>query len=297
MNAIKINNVTKKYKDFLALNNISLEINKGDFFALLGPNGAGKTTLISCIAGITKITSGTISVLGHDILKYPNKAKKNLGIVPQEIAFDPFFTVLETLRYQSGYFGIKKNDDWIEEILNNIGLLDKINTNTRYLSGGMKRRLMVAQALVHKPEIIILDEPTAGVDIELRKSLWEFIKKLNNLGHTIILTTHYIEEAQELCNKITIMRSGSIIAIDDKKNLLNTDKITLNLKLNKIIPNELKNILISTKPDNEYTLVIPQYNNLKNILDILNKNDIDIIKINFTENKLEDIFLNLINRK
>src|SRR5690606_20348822 len=191
-----------KQKGFQALNDVSLTVEHGEFFGLLGPNGAGKTTMISILAGLARATSGTASVCGYDVVSDYKQARRSLGVVPQELVYDPFFTVRETLRLQSGYFGLRNNDDWIDEILLNLGLSDKAETNMRALSGGMKRRVLVAQALVHRPPVIILDEPTAGVDVDLRRTLWEFISRLNKEGHTILLTTHYLEEAEALCNRI-----------------------------------------------------------------------------------------------
>jgi len=199
---------------------VSLEIEQGEFFGLLGPNGAGKTTLISSLAGLIRPDSGTIRVMGNDVIRGFREARRLLGVVPQELVFDPFFNVRETLRIQSGYFGIRKNDDWIDEILENLDLTNKANVNMRRLSGGMKRRVLVAQALVHKPPVIVLDEPTAGVDVELRQGLWQFIRRLNGEGHTIILTTHYLEEAEALCNRIALMKLGRVIALDTTANLM-----------------------------------------------------------------------------
>ena len=205
---------------FQALDDVSLSIDHGEFFALLGPNGAGKTTLISVLAGLSRATSGRASVCGFDVVKDYQQARRSLGVVPQELVYDPFFTVRETLRIQSGYFGFRNNDDWIDEILANLGLTDKAETNMRALSGGMKRRVLVAQALVHRPPVIVLDEPTAGVDVDLRRSLWEFISRLNRAGHTILLTTHYLEEAETLCNRIAMLKRGCIVALDTTANLL-----------------------------------------------------------------------------
>jgi ABC-2 type transport system ATP-binding protein len=205
---------------FQALNDVSLTIQPGEFFGLLGPNGAGKTTMISVLAGLSSATSGRVSVCGYDVAEQYAQARRALGVVPQELVFDPFFTVRETLRIQSGYFGLRRNDDWIDEILANLGLADKAEANMRALSGGMKRRVLVAQALVHRPPVIVLDEPTAGVDVDLRRSLWEFISELNRKGHTILLTTHYLEEAEELCGRIAMLKSGRIIALDTTANLV-----------------------------------------------------------------------------
>ncbi|MEO9122640.1 MAG: ABC transporter ATP-binding protein [Burkholderiaceae bacterium] len=205
---------------FQALDDISLHIEHGEFFGLLGPNGAGKTTLISILAGLARATSGSASICGHDVVTQYKQSRRSLGVVPQEIVYDPFFTVRETLKIQSGYFGLHKNDDWIDEILSNLGLTDKAEVNMRALSGGMKRRVLVAQALVHRPPVIILDEPTAGVDVDLRRTLWGFISRLNKEGHTIMLTTHYLEEAEALCGRIAMLKGGHLVALDTTQALL-----------------------------------------------------------------------------
>ena len=224
MSAIEFKNLRKEYGTLTALDGVSLQVQEGEFFGLLGPNGAGKTTLISILAGLCRPTSGSAEVMGHDVQKDFRIARRLLGIVPQELVFDPFFTVRETLTFQSGYFGVKNNANWIDEILFNLGLSDKANVNMRALSGGMKRRVLVAQALVHRPPVIVLDEPTAGVDVELRQSLWKFIGRLNQEGHTIVLTTHYLEEAQALCNRIAILKKGRVVALDTTSNLLDRVK-------------------------------------------------------------------------
>ena len=203
-----------------AVDDVSFHIEEGEFFGLLGPNGAGKTTLISMLAGLSRPTSGAISVRGFDVQNDFAQARRQLGVVPQELVFDPFFNVREALRIQSGYFGIKNNDDWIDELLHNLGLTDKANANMRQLSGGMKRRVLVAQALVHKPPVIVLDEPTAGVDVELRQTLWQFVARLNKQGSTVLLTTHYLEEAEALCNRIAMLKQGRVIALDRTSELL-----------------------------------------------------------------------------
>ncbi len=218
--AVSIVDVVKHFGSLQALAGVSLEIEPGEFFGLLGPNGAGKTTLISSLAGLVRPDAGTLKVMGHDVIRDFREARRRLGVVPQELVFDPFFNVRETLRIQSGYFGIRKNDDWIDEILENLDLTSKANVNMRRLSGGMKRRVLVAQALVHKPPVIVLDEPTAGVDVELRQGLWQFIRRLNGEGHTIILTTHYLEEAEALCNRIALMKQGKVVALDTTANLM-----------------------------------------------------------------------------
>ena len=203
-----------------AVDDVSFQIEEGEFFGLLGPNGAGKTTLISMLAGLSRPTAGAVSVHGFDVQRDYAEARRHLGIVPQELVFDPFFNVRESLRIQSGYFGIKNNDAWIDELLHSLGLTDKAGANLRQLSGGMKRRVLVAQALVHKPQVIVLDEPTAGVDVELRQTLWQFVAKLNQQGSTVLLTTHYLEEAEALCNRIAMLKQGRVIALDRTSELL-----------------------------------------------------------------------------
>ena len=218
--AVLVEHLTKSYGSLQALKNVSLDVKKGEFFGLLGPNGAGKTTLISILAGLCRPDSGRAFVMGTNVQTNFIEARRLLGVVPQELVFDPFFTVRETLRFQSGYFGIRNNDDWIDEIMTHLDLTSKANSNMRSLSGGMKRRVLVAQALVHRPPVIVLDEPTAGVDVELRQSLWKFISRLNQDGHTILLTTHYLEEAESLCGRIAMLKSGQIVALDTTQNLL-----------------------------------------------------------------------------
>jgi ABC-2 type transport system ATP-binding protein len=223
--AVSINNVSKRFGGVLALDGVSLSIGEGEFFGLLGPNGAGKTTLISCLAGLARPDSGQMDVMGFDVQRDYREARRCLGVVPQELVFDPFFTVRETLRIQSGYFGLSRNDDWIDEILENLDLTAKADTNMRRLSGGMKRRVLVAQALVHRPRVIVLDEPTAGVDVELRQGLWQFVRRLNREGHTVILTTHYLEEAEALCARVAMLKQGHIVALDSTRHLLNSFRV------------------------------------------------------------------------
>jgi ABC-2 type transport system ATP-binding protein len=224
MPAVDFRNVSKTYTGargaFRALDGVSFRIERGEFFGLLGPNGAGKTTLISILAGLARASGGSVSVMGHDVVTDYAAARKALGVVPQELVFDPFFSVRETLRIQSGYFGVTHNDAWIDELLHSLGLADKANANMRQLSGGMKRRVLVAQALVHKPPVIVLDEPTAGVDVELRQTLWQFIARLNGEGHTVLLTTHYLEEAEALCSRIGMLKQGRLVALDKTSALL-----------------------------------------------------------------------------
>ena len=222
--AISFQSVSKTYKsaqrELRALNGVSFDIQPGEFFGLLGPNGAGKTTLISILAGLVKPSAGRVAVMGHDVQADYAQARRQLGIVPQELVFDPFFNVREALRFQSGYFGVKHNEAWIDELLESLGLSDKAGSNMRQLSGGMKRRVLVALALVHRPPVIVLDEPTAGVDVELRQTLWQFIARLNREGHTVLLTTHYLEEAEALCGRIAMLKSGQVVALERTSDLL-----------------------------------------------------------------------------
>ncbi len=245
MPAISFQSVSKNYPSsrgpkgttFAALDGVRFDIEEGEFFGLLGPNGAGKTTLISILAGLTRASTGQVKVLGSDVQVDYAQARKKLGVVPQELVFDPFFNVREALRIQSGYFGIKNNDDWIDELLDSLGLTDKADANMRQLSGGMKRRVLVAQALVHKPPVIVLDEPTAGVDVELRQTLWQFIAKLNKQGHTVLLTTHYLEEAEALCGRIAMLKSGRVVALERTSELLKAaSSHVLRLKLDGELP-------------------------------------------------------------
>ena len=253
MPAISFKQVSKAYpsprgpksasnaSSFLALDDVSLDIEQGEFFGLLGPNGAGKTTMISILAGLTRATSGTASVLGSDVQKDYANARRKLGVVPQELVFDPFFNVREALHIQSGYFGIKNNGAWIDELLHNLGLTDKAESNMRQLSGGMKRRVLVAQALVHKPPVIVLDEPTAGVDVELRQALWQFIARLNKEGSTVLLTTHYLEEAEALCGRIAMLKTGKVVALATTSELLKAaSSNVLRFKIDSELPPALK---------------------------------------------------------
>jgi ABC-2 type transport system ATP-binding protein len=221
VSAIVLDGLHKHYGPVHALKNVSLTVEEGEFFGLLGPNGAGKSTLISIIAGLTRRDAGRVRVLGHDVVRDYRRTRRLLGVVPQELVYDPFFSVREVLRIQGGYFGLgRENDPWIDELLDALKLTDKADANLRALSGGMKRRVMIAQALVHKPRVVVLDEPTAGVDVDLRQSLWGFIRRLHREGHTIVLTTHYLEEAETLCDRIAILNQGELAALDRKQALL-----------------------------------------------------------------------------
>ena len=248
MSALSFQSVSKSYPAkqagataFKALDQVSFEVQEGEFFGLLGPNGAGKTTLISTLAGLSRPTQGRVLVHGHDVQTDYAAARRLLGVVPQELVFDPFFTVREALRIQSGYFGIRRNDDWIDELLSGLGLADKATANMRQLSGGMKRRVLIAQALVHKPSVIVLDEPTAGVDVELRQTLWQFVSGLNKrLGSTVLLTTHYLEEAEALCGRIAMLQLGRVVALEKTSDLLRqASSNVLRFKTDQTLPAEL----------------------------------------------------------
>jgi ABC-2 type transport system ATP-binding protein len=241
MPAVSFEQVSKTFQGprgpLRALDAVQFDIRQGEFFGLLGPNGAGKTTLISILAGLARASSGQVRVMGHDVVSDYAAARMALGIVPQELVFDPFFSVRETLRIQSGYFGLRHNDAWIDELLDELGLADKASANMRQLSGGMKRRVLVAQALVHRPPVIVLDEPTAGVDVELRQTLWQFIARLNREGHTVLLTTHYLEEAEALCSRIAMLKLGRVVALDRTANLLaGTASTMLRFKTDQALP-------------------------------------------------------------
>ncbi len=298
MAAIQITNVEKRYKSLLALGGVSLSVEEGEFFGLLGPNGAGKTTLISIIAGLNRADAGSVSIHGHDVVRDYREARKRLGMVPQELVFDPFFSVRETLRMQSGYFGLKNNDKWIDEVMENLDLTNKADANMRSLSGGMKRRVLVAQALVHKPPVIVLDEPTAGVDVELRQTLWQFVARLNREGHTVVLTTHYLEEAQALCNRIAMLKAGRVVALDSTSALIKRisgSQLVVRLAQGKL-PDLLKPLV--THPDelvfgNKYTLRVNDYADVEPILASLREAGAVIEDMQLQQADLEDVFIQI----
>ena len=302
--AIKIEQIHKHFDSLHALNGIDLTIQQGEFFALLGPNGAGKSTLINLIAGLLKPTLGKISVMGHDVVNDYQAARMALGVVPQELVFDPFFNVREMLRFQAGYFGRgRENDAWVDEVIESLDLTDKAHTNMRKLSGGMKRRALIAQALAHKPPVIVLDEPTAGVDVELRQILWGFIKKLNAEGHTIILTTHYLEEAEALCERVAMMKDGKIVALDTTANLLaNLAGKNLRLKLGQsnqnhaMLPTTLLPLLKSGE-NGVFTLALTELNQVEFVLGELRKAKVTIEDMQLFEADLEDVFMSLVGKK
>jgi len=295
--AIKIEQVQKHYGALQALKGIDLTIEQGEFFALLGPNGAGKSTLINLLAGLIKPTSGKLAVMGFDVQADYRQARHALGVVPQELVFDPFFNVREMLRFQAGYFGRgPENDEWVDEIIECLGLADKEHTNMRKLSGGMKRRALIAHALAHRPPVIVLDEPTAGVDVELRQMLWEFIKRLNRDGHTVILTTHYLEEAETLCSRVAMMKQGQIIALDTTANLLK--KIpgkNLRLKLSAALPESLRPLLRHEEAF-EYMLALTEVTQVEAVLAQIRQAAIAVEDMQLIEADLEDVFVDLVSK-
>lgn len=296
--AIEIRGVTKAYGPVQALCGIDLDVPQGEFFALLGPNGAGKTTLISILAGLARADYGTAKVMGHDVVSEYRRARGALGVVPQELVFDPFFTVRETLRIQSGYFGLRNNDDWIDEVIARLDLASKADANMRALSGGMKRRVLVAQALVHKPPVIILDEPTAGVDVELRQGLWQFVRKLNRDGHTVVLTTHYLEEAENLCSRVGMLKQGRLVALQSTRALLKEfSGIHLRLRMNDGgLPDSLRPMLASSVERGEWVLALRDYAQVEDVLAQLRKSGREVASMELTEPDLEEVFVSIMRK-
>ena len=292
--AVDITGLSRRFGDVQALDGVDLRVEPGEFFGLLGPNGAGKTTLISILAGLTRDDRGRVAILGHDVVCDYLAARLLIGMVPQELVFDPFFSVRETLRIQSGYFGIRDNDDWIDEILHHLDLTSKADANMRSLSGGMKRRVLVGQALVHKPPLIVLDEPTAGVDVELRQSLWAFIRKLNADGQTIILTTHYLEEAEALCGRIAMMKAGRIVALDTTRNLLSRyAALTVRLGAARVPLAWQSRIL--RQAGTHFWIGLATYPELEELLAALRGEGIAIDDLALTETDLEQVFMRVMN--
>lgn len=296
--AISVQQVYKRFGTFNALEGFDLTIGQGEFFALLGPNGAGKSTLINILAGLLRPTSGRALVMGHDVVTEYRQARQLLGVVPQELVFDPFFNVREMLRFQAGYFGRgRENDAWVDEIIESLGLTDKAHTNMRRLSGGMKRRALIAQALAHRPPVIVLDEPTAGVDVELRQMMWEFIKRLNRDGHTIILTTHYLEEAEVLCSRIGMMKQGKIVALDTTANLLNRLP-GKNLRLDitgGVLPERLA-AMVKSRDGDRYTFALTEVTQIEPILAELRNANLHVADVELLRADLEDVFVELVGR-
>lgn len=295
--AIEIRGLHKHFGDLHALRGIDLSVAQGEFFGLLGPNGAGKSTLINILAGLVRPTDGSTHIMGHDVRSDYRAARKALGMVPQELVYDPFFTVRETLEIQSGYFGLRKNRVWIDTLLEGLDLADKANVNTQRLSGGMKRRVLVAQSLVHKPPVIVLDEPTAGVDVELRQSLWQFIRKLNSEGHTILLTTHYLEEAEMLCNRIAMLKQGKVVALDTTHNLLNsvTDKYLRIALREGVLPPVLQ---AQAKPAEGGGWILPlqDYAHTESVLRVLREANIDLAEMEVVKPDLEEVFVQVMHQ-
>ena len=290
--AVEVANVMRRFGTVQALAGVSLAVETGEFFGLLGPNGAGKTTLISILAGLTRADSGTARILGHDVVADYRSARRLLGVVPQELVFDPFFSVRETLKIQSGYFGIRDNGTWIDEILHHLDLTGKADANMRSLSGGMKRRVLVGQALVHKPPVIVLDEPTAGVDVELRQNLWAFIRKLNRDGHTIILTTHYLEEAEALCGRIAMLKAGSLVALDTKQNLL-SQVAGLTVRLVAARVPAAWQARVRRQDHRIFEIGLSRYAELEDLLAALRAESIAIDELALEETDLEQVFLRI----
>jgi len=295
--AIEARDVRKRFQSVQALDGVDLDVDSGEFFALLGPNGAGKTTLINTLAGLCLADSGTLKVMGFDVVQDFRAARRALGVVPQELVFDPFFTVREALLIQSGYFGLRHNGPWVDEVIKRLGLTERTHTNMRALSGGMKRRVLVGLALVHKPPVIVLDEPTAGVDVELRQGLWEFIRELNREGHTIVLTTHYLEEAEALCSRIAMMKQGRIVALDTTANLLGSvPGRTLRLR---IAPDRLPDALEDLQPGREgatHILALRDFDEVGRIMGALRDAGIQVQDMEIVAPDLEDVFVRIMQR-
>ena len=296
--AIEIQKVSKAYGEVRALVDIDLEIFEGEFFALLGPNGAGKTTLISILAGLAKADGGSVRIMGHDVVADYRSSRRALGVVPQELVFDPFFTVRETLQFQSGYFGLGRNDQWIDEVMARLDLTNRADFNMRALSGGMKRRVLVAQALVHKPPVIILDEPTAGVDVELRQGLWQFIRQLNGEGHTIVLTTHYLDEAEALCSRVGMLKQGKLVALDSTANLLkNHSGARLRLRLAQgDLPASLVPMRATPSTDGEHLLALRDYSDIEVVLAELRRSELGVAFMEVEQPDLEEVFVGIMHK-
>ena len=300
-NVLSVNNLNKIYnsKDsnpINALNSLNLDVKEGEIFGLLGPNGAGKTTFINILAGTVIKTSGEVNVWGFNLDKNPRQVRASIGIVPQEVVLDPFFSPRKLLELQAGLYGVKKKERITDNILKLVSLDKQANTYARSLSGGMKRRLLIAKALVHQPPIIFLDEPTAGVDVELRKNLWENVKSLNMQGVTIILTTHYLEEAEEMCDRIGILNKGNLVALDSTKNLLNnilTKKITFRInKKIEIQDNALDSLKIISNKENEICISYEKSKvNIEEVISLIKKTNVQIYDISTDDGDLEDVFL------
>jgi ABC-2 type transport system ATP-binding protein len=298
MLAVQAADVRKRFGAVRALEGVSLAVGEGEFFGLLGPNGAGKTTLISALGGLVEADAGSLAVMGHDVKRDFRASRRAVGIVPQEIVFDPFFTVRETLELQSGYFGLRRNGAWIDELLERLALTSKAGANMRSLSGGMKRRVMVAQALVHRPPVIVLDEPTAGVDVELRQTLWAFIRGLNAAGHTIVLTTHYLEEAQQLCSRIAMMKDGRIVALGSTAGLLaEFSERVLRVKLESGALPEALAARASADPGGGWRIPIRDVAHVEEALRELRTAGAAVASLEVAEPELEEVFVKIMRRE
>lgn len=294
--AIEIRGIHKCFGKVQALAGIDLEIEQGEFFGLLGPNGAGKTTLISILAGLALADRGQARVMGHDVRTAYRSARRALGVVPQELVFDPFFTVREALQIQSGYFGLRRNDAWIDEVMHHLDLTSKAEANMRSLSGGMKRRVLVGQALVHRPPVIVLDEPTAGVDVELRRGLWAFIQRLNKDGHTIVLTTHYLEEAELLCGRIAMLKAGRIVALDTTANLI---RRLHNTQLRLRIEGDMPASLLSRElifRDGSYLVPLRDVTEVEHVLAEVRAGGCRLLELELLQPDLEDVFVEIMSK-
>ncbi len=297
MQALHIDNIHKRYGNVQALKGVSFDIQQGEYFGLLGPNGAGKSTLISIVAGLVRADAGQIAVLGHDVVSDFRAARKSLGVVPQELVFDPFFPVIDLLRLQAGYYGCGREQwPWIDELLEELELSDKREANMRQLSGGMKRRVLIAQALVHKPPVVILDEPTAGVDVELRRALWRFTRRLHKDGHSIVLTTHYLEEAEELCDRIAILNKGELRALEGKRALLNLHPfrlLRLSLEGRAALPEALQSKLVG-EVEGEFELKLEKgKDRIADVLDAIRSAGLRVENVQTRDPSLEDIFVEM----
>jgi len=296
--AVQFDQVVKEYGELQALKGVSFDVEEGAFFGLLGPNGAGKSTLINAMSGLVLPTSGSIKVQGFDVIEDYRQTRRMLGLVPQELIADPFFSIKELLELQSGYFGVKGPEQkrWIGELLERLALSDKADANTNQLSGGMKRRVLIAMALVHKPKVLVLDEPTAGVDVDLRRTLWDFTKELHQQGHTIILTTHYLEEAEALCDQVAIMQKGQIKALDNTQQLLSRHSYRY-LRVNVSNPNiglikPLADRLVE-KESNGFVFQIEKNSSMTEILGLMEKSGLEVTDVSSRDATLEEVFLDL----
>lgn len=302
--AISVSNLTKVYGESLkALDDVTLEVEEGSFFGLLGPNGAGKTTLISVLGGLSAPTAGKAAVMGHDVVRDPQGSRRNIGIVPQEVVFDPFFTTRQYLLQQSSYYGIYDNHEWVDKLIDTMGLGDKANENTRKLSGGMKRRLNVAMAMVHKPKVVVLDEPTAGVDVSQRRTLWSFIRDINKDGTTVVLTTHYLEEAEELCERIVMLDSGKVIADQRTADLLGSSWhhnkcMYVRLAEGQSLPEGIAHERTG-EPDAQgrFHISFDEYSEVEGIAASLNKAGVTIEEMEIAPPDLEDVFISIMESR